>query len=112
MDPRPPRYTVRPGAGEDLLQVPQSVAGGMIIVADPDRAGYGPFVPYLKFLSRIRKFITACTCKKSVSKVPVVHFLLIQIMDYQFLNEFVELEVEKAMRHRKFNNDEIGWYLS
>jgi hypothetical protein len=82
----------------------------MIIVADPDPdwAGYGPFLPYLEFLSRIGKFITACTCKKSVSKV--VHFLLIQIMDYQFLNEFVELEVEKAMRHRKFNNDEIGWY--
>ncbi len=92
MDPRPPRYTVRPGAGEDLLQVPQSVAGGMIIFADPDPdwAGYGPFVPYLEVLSRIRQFITACTCKTSVSKV--VHFLLIQIIDYQFLDEFVELE--------------------
>jgi hypothetical protein len=30
-------------------------------------------------------------------------------MDYQYLNEFVDLGVEKAMKHHKFNNDQIGW---
>jgi hypothetical protein len=32
-------------------------------------------------------------------------------MDYKYLNKFIDLGVEKAMRHDKFNNDEIGWYI-
>jgi hypothetical protein len=33
-------------------------------------------------------------------------------MDYQYLNEFISLGMEKkATRHHKFNTDEIGWYM-
>ncbi len=32
-------------------------------------------------------------------------------MDYQYLNKFIDLGVEKAMRHQKFNNDELDWYI-
>jgi hypothetical protein len=29
-------------------------------------------------------------------------------MDYQYLYNIIDLGEEKAMRHHKFNNDEIG----
>jgi hypothetical protein len=36
-------------------------------------------------------------------------------MDYQhrylYLNKFIDFGVEKAMRHHKFNSDEIDWYI-
>jgi hypothetical protein len=32
-------------------------------------------------------------------------------MDYQYLNDFIDLRVEKAMRHHKFTSDETGWYI-
>jgi hypothetical protein len=35
-------------------------------------------------------------------------------MDYQYLNKFIDLGVEKAIRHHKLSNDEIDCsiYLS
>ncbi len=41
----------------------------------------------------------------------IVYFLLIKLMDYKYLNKFIDLGVEKAMRHHKSNNDEIDWYI-
>jgi hypothetical protein len=32
-------------------------------------------------------------------------------MDYQYLNKFIDLEVDKSMRHHKFNNDKNDWYI-
>jgi hypothetical protein len=33
-------------------------------------------------------------------------------MDDQYLNKFIDLGVEKAMRHHKFNNyQKIDWYI-
>jgi hypothetical protein len=34
-----------------------------------------------------------------------------KLLDYQYLNEFIDPGVEKAMKHKKFNKDEIGWYI-
>ncbi len=31
-------------------------------------------------------------------------------MEYLCLNKFIDLGVEKAMKHHKFINDETGWY--
>jgi hypothetical protein len=30
---------------------------------------------------------------------------------YRYLNKFIDLGVENDMRHHKFNNDEIDWYI-
>jgi hypothetical protein len=38
-------------------------------------------------------------------------FVLPKIIDWQYLNGFIDLEVEKDMRHHKFNEDEIGWCI-
>jgi hypothetical protein len=32
-------------------------------------------------------------------------------MDNQYLNQFIDLGVEKTMRHHKFNDAEIDWYI-
>ncbi len=32
-------------------------------------------------------------------------------MDYKYLNKFIDFGVEKAMRHHKFNDDEIVNWL-
>jgi hypothetical protein len=32
-------------------------------------------------------------------------------MDYQCLTEFIDMGVEKASKHHKFNNDEISQYI-
>jgi hypothetical protein len=32
-------------------------------------------------------------------------------MDYQYLNKLIDLGVEKAIRHQKFNNDETDWCI-
>jgi hypothetical protein len=32
-------------------------------------------------------------------------------MNYNDINKFINLGAEKAMRHRKFNNDETDWYI-
>jgi hypothetical protein len=34
-------------------------------------------------------------------------FFVIKIVDYQYVNKFIDLEVQKTMRHHKLNNDEI-----
>jgi hypothetical protein len=31
---------------------------------------------------------------------------------YIYINEFIDLGVETAMRHHKFNTDEIRWYFT
>jgi hypothetical protein len=32
-------------------------------------------------------------------------------MYYKYLNKFCDLGREKAMRHHKFNNVEVDWYI-
>ncbi len=32
-------------------------------------------------------------------------------MNYKYRTKFIDLGVEKAMRHHNFNNDEIDWYI-
>ncbi len=32
-------------------------------------------------------------------------------MNYKNLNKFIDLGVEKAIRHHKFNNKEIDWNI-
>jgi hypothetical protein len=32
-------------------------------------------------------------------------------MDYKYLNKFIDMGVEKAVRHHTFNNDKIDWYI-
>ncbi len=34
----------------------------------------------------------------------------VTVANNKYLNKFIDLGVEKAMKHHKFNNDEIYWW--
>jgi hypothetical protein len=76
-----------------LIRIRTVFAGTGISVPDPALA---------KYLYMKKSFYFY----QSLSKIG--HFLFIKIAGYQYLNEFIDLGVETAMKHHKFSNDEIG----
>jgi hypothetical protein len=83
-------------------------------VADPDTD------PDLFCRIRIRNFrLGSGSCIHNYLNMKnLVHFcqslsklVFFKLMDYKYLTKFINLGVKKAMRHHKFNDDEIDWYI-